>query len=118
MILVGIDIGKNQHTFSIIDKGTGEILLNPWIKIISTIIFTKEACFYTIYTTFSAPSSRLRGRGVDVRVIALFYRIGNCVPIRQKNDLIALAIFSCLRHENANGHEQSDITSSYRPIQI
>lgn len=29
MILVGIDIGKNQHTFSIIDKGTGEILLNP-----------------------------------------------------------------------------------------
>ena len=29
MILVGIDIGKNKHTFSIIDKGTGEILLNP-----------------------------------------------------------------------------------------
>ena len=29
MILVGIDIGKNQHTFSVIDKGTGEILLNP-----------------------------------------------------------------------------------------
>ena len=29
MILVGIDIGKNRHTFSIIDKGTGEILLNP-----------------------------------------------------------------------------------------
>ena len=29
VILVGIDIGKNQHTFSIIDKGTGEILLNP-----------------------------------------------------------------------------------------
>lgn len=29
MILVGIDIGKNQHTFSIIDKETGEILLNP-----------------------------------------------------------------------------------------
>lgn len=29
MILVGIDIGKNQHTFSMIDKGTGEILLNP-----------------------------------------------------------------------------------------
>ena len=29
MILVGIDIGKNQHTFSIIDKGSGEILLNP-----------------------------------------------------------------------------------------
>ena len=29
MILVGIDIGKNQHTFSIIDKGTGEILSNP-----------------------------------------------------------------------------------------
>ena len=26
------------------------------IKIISTIIFTKEARFYTIYTTFSAPS--------------------------------------------------------------
>ena len=26
MILVGIDIGKNKHTFSIIDKGTGEIL--------------------------------------------------------------------------------------------
>ena len=29
MILVGIDIGKNQHTFSMIDKATGEILLNP-----------------------------------------------------------------------------------------
>ena len=29
MVLVGIDIGKNKHTFSIIDKGTGEILLNP-----------------------------------------------------------------------------------------
>lgn len=29
MILVGIDIGKNKHTFSIIDKETGEILLNP-----------------------------------------------------------------------------------------
>ena len=29
MILVGIDIGKNQHTFSIIDKNTGEILSNP-----------------------------------------------------------------------------------------
>ena len=29
MILVGIDIGKNQHTFSVIDKGTGEILMNP-----------------------------------------------------------------------------------------
>ena len=29
MILVGIDIGKNQHTFSIIDKDTGEILSNP-----------------------------------------------------------------------------------------
>ena len=29
MILVGIDIGKNQHTFSIIDKETGEILLKP-----------------------------------------------------------------------------------------
>ena len=29
MILVGIDIGKNQHTFSIIDKGTGEIISNP-----------------------------------------------------------------------------------------
>ena len=29
MILVGIDIGKNQHTFSMIDKGTGEILSNP-----------------------------------------------------------------------------------------
>ena len=29
MILVGIDIGKNKHTFSIIDKGTGEILSNP-----------------------------------------------------------------------------------------
>ena len=24
MILVGIDIGKNQHTFSVIDKETGE----------------------------------------------------------------------------------------------
>ena len=29
MILVGIDIGKNQHTFSIIDKETGEILSRP-----------------------------------------------------------------------------------------
>ena len=29
MILVGIDIGKNQHTFSVIDKETGEILLKP-----------------------------------------------------------------------------------------
>lgn len=29
MILVGIDIGKNQHIFSIIDKETGEILSNP-----------------------------------------------------------------------------------------
>ncbi len=29
MILVGIDIGKNKHTFSIVDKGTGEILFNP-----------------------------------------------------------------------------------------
>lgn len=29
MILVGIDIGKKQHIFSIIDKQTGEILSNP-----------------------------------------------------------------------------------------
>lgn len=29
MILVGIDIGKTKHTFSIINRGTGEILLNP-----------------------------------------------------------------------------------------
>ena len=29
MILAGIDIGKKQHTFSIIDKETGEILLKP-----------------------------------------------------------------------------------------
>ena len=29
MILVEIDIGKNQHTFSIIDKETGEILSRP-----------------------------------------------------------------------------------------
>lgn len=29
MILVGIDIGKNKHTFSIVDRETGEILLNP-----------------------------------------------------------------------------------------
>ena len=29
MILVGIDIGKSKHTFSVIDKETGEILLNP-----------------------------------------------------------------------------------------
>ncbi len=29
MILVRIDIGKNQHTFSVIDKETGEILLKP-----------------------------------------------------------------------------------------
>ena len=31
IILVGIDIGKNKHTFSIVDKGTGEILSNPAI---------------------------------------------------------------------------------------
>lgn len=29
MILVGIDIGKNKHTFSIVDKDSGEILLKP-----------------------------------------------------------------------------------------
>ena len=29
MILVGIDIGKNQHTFSIVEKDSGEILSNP-----------------------------------------------------------------------------------------
>ncbi len=29
MILVGIDIGKNKHTFSVIDKENGEMLLNP-----------------------------------------------------------------------------------------
>lgn len=29
MILVGIDIGKNKHLFSIIDKETGEILTKP-----------------------------------------------------------------------------------------
>lgn len=29
MILVGIDIGKNKHTFSIINKSSGEILLSP-----------------------------------------------------------------------------------------
>ena len=29
MILVGIDIGKHQHIFSIIDKQTGKILSNP-----------------------------------------------------------------------------------------
>ena len=29
MILVGIDIGKHKHTFSMIDKETGEILSNP-----------------------------------------------------------------------------------------
>ena len=29
MILVGIDIGKNQHTFSVVEKETGEILSNP-----------------------------------------------------------------------------------------
>lgn len=29
MILVGIDIGKNKHTFSIVEKNSGEILLNP-----------------------------------------------------------------------------------------
>ena len=29
MILVGIDIGKNQHTFSATDKETGKILLKP-----------------------------------------------------------------------------------------
>lgn len=31
MILVGIDIGKNKHTFSIIDKETGDIVSNPSI---------------------------------------------------------------------------------------
>ena len=29
MILVGIDIGKNKHTFSIIEKDSGEILSTP-----------------------------------------------------------------------------------------
>lgn len=29
MILVGIDIAKNRHTFSIINKETGEILSPP-----------------------------------------------------------------------------------------
>lgn len=29
MILVGIDIGKNQHTFSVLEKESGEILSNP-----------------------------------------------------------------------------------------
>ena len=29
MILVGIDIGKNKHTFSIVEKDSGEILLKP-----------------------------------------------------------------------------------------
>ena len=29
IILVGIDIGKIKHTFSIIDRENGEILLNP-----------------------------------------------------------------------------------------
>lgn len=29
MILVGIDIGKNKHTFSIVEKDSGEVLLNP-----------------------------------------------------------------------------------------
>ncbi len=29
MILAGIDIGKNKHTFSMVDKETGEILSNP-----------------------------------------------------------------------------------------
>ena len=31
MILVGIDIGKNKHTFFIIDKETGDIVSNPSI---------------------------------------------------------------------------------------
>ena len=31
MIVVGIDIGKKQHIFSIIDKQTGEILSNPFV---------------------------------------------------------------------------------------
>ena len=31
MILVGIDIGKKQHIFFIIDKQTGEILSNPFV---------------------------------------------------------------------------------------
>ena len=31
MIFVGIDIGKKQHIFSIIDKQTGEILSNPFV---------------------------------------------------------------------------------------
>ena len=29
MILFGIDIGKPKHTFSIVDKETGEILMDP-----------------------------------------------------------------------------------------
>ena len=29
MILVGIDIGKNKHFFSMVDKETGEILSKP-----------------------------------------------------------------------------------------
>ena len=29
MILIGIDIGKNFHTFSIVSRDSGEILLQP-----------------------------------------------------------------------------------------
>lgn len=29
MILIGIDIGKNSHTFSIVSRDSGEILLQP-----------------------------------------------------------------------------------------
>ncbi len=39
MILVGIDIGKNKHTFSIIDKETGEIILNPSVFVNNQTVF-------------------------------------------------------------------------------
>lgn len=29
MILIGIDIGKGNHTFSIVSKDTSEVLLEP-----------------------------------------------------------------------------------------
>lgn len=47
MILVGIDIGKNSHTFSIIPKDSGEILVQP------TEITNNNCGFSTLSTHFT-----------------------------------------------------------------
>lgn len=47
MILVGIDIGKNSHTFSIISKDSGEILVQP------TEITNNNCGFSTLSTHFT-----------------------------------------------------------------